>query len=313
MPLTDIQHQQCLEYYSALLSVRDRDEITNVLCRQTPDRFTQAIREGFAAFDPMIRTLHDRVDLRDYVETTRVFMDDFIKTGKPKKTDSAVKQPSVEDYADLIRRHRHVMFKWLHEIASKCPEIREPYRLWANDAAKALRSHKTTDTSASSGYALNGGDMEDELNALFTSIPEESQTEILSRLDAHAQYLTELHDLSMVRLQGVLDTGQPGGASGPGLYLARWQSLLDETVITPEKPGGLIRHGRDVKFSTTMGKTGATTPRIRGGARSGTQTPVTGAAPVFPDVCAVTRALGEQFRAVLAARTRGPSVENGST
>jgi hypothetical protein len=51
--LTEVQHEQCLVYLSSLLSIRDREEITRVLCRQTPDLFTQIIRDSVTTFEPV--------------------------------------------------------------------------------------------------------------------------------------------------------------------------------------------------------------------------------------------------------------------
>jgi hypothetical protein len=35
---------------------------------------------------------------------------------------------------------------------------------------------------------------------------------------------------------------------GPGVYLARWHGLLDETLITPADAEGPVRRGKDVQF-----------------------------------------------------------------
>ncbi len=52
--LSESDHAECGNYYSALLSVRDREQITAVLCRQSPDLVTQALREVTAALEPLI-------------------------------------------------------------------------------------------------------------------------------------------------------------------------------------------------------------------------------------------------------------------
>ncbi|UKZ96795.1 uncharacterized protein TrAFT101_011571 [Trichoderma asperellum] len=83
--LTEAQHAQCLEYYSALLSVHDRDAITSVLCRQPPDLFTQALKDIVGAYEPIIRSVHSRVDLRFYLEAMQGFIADFIRASRPKK------------------------------------------------------------------------------------------------------------------------------------------------------------------------------------------------------------------------------------
>ncbi|KAL2149237.1 hypothetical protein VTH82DRAFT_8585 [Thermothelomyces myriococcoides] len=65
--LTETQHSECSEYLSALLEARDRDKITNVLCRQSPDCFTQVVKDAVATFEPMIRAIHQKVDLREHI------------------------------------------------------------------------------------------------------------------------------------------------------------------------------------------------------------------------------------------------------
>lgn len=83
--LSDTQHTQCLEYFSALLATRDRDEIANALCRQNPDLFTQAIKDVVASFEPMIRAVHEGVDLREHVSAAEGFLTELINVCKTKK------------------------------------------------------------------------------------------------------------------------------------------------------------------------------------------------------------------------------------
>lgn len=95
---------------------------------------------------------------------------------------------------------------------------------------------------------------------------------------------------------------------GPGAYLSRWQDLLDNTPITPLSPSGKVEKasGKEVVKGSTKdvdgetlvevpdGKTGAEKVRERvtgEGSRSGK-----------PDVRIVVEAMGQDFRALLAAR-----------
>lgn len=39
------------------------------------------------------------------------------------------------------------------------------------------------------------------------------------------------------------------------MFLSRWQQLLDDTVVTPDVPGGQPRRGKDVKHALAQGKT----------------------------------------------------------
>ncbi|KJZ74741.1 hypothetical protein HIM_05858 [Hirsutella minnesotensis 3608] len=131
--LTEQQHAQCLEYYAALLAIRDREAISASLCRETPDHLTQAVREGFAAYTPMIRLVHERIDLKTHMDALQNFIDDFIQTGKPDRKTGAV--PSVDDYVALLHKHRGFLYRFLHHIASKTPEVWSWYRDWAKASA----------------------------------------------------------------------------------------------------------------------------------------------------------------------------------
>ena len=316
--LSEEQHTQCLEYYSALLSVRDRDEIVRSLCYQTPDHFTQAVRDAAASFEPMIRTIHARVDLREHIAAMESFLNDLISTSKARKASSGnpiqshlrkrgateASVPLVEDYVSLLRRNRQLLYAWLHQVASKCPETSDEFRTWVKNSIKMFQSPSPSTTSATSTAESSAtpaesehakkhpgsgpgpdpdaakksrrggaaGAMSEKLQDLFAALPPETQQKVLGALDAHAIYVDALEDLSMDRMQQVLDNRAaqdtshpkgPGGShhggslSGPGMYLYRWQALLDSTRITPGPAGGAFRHGKDVKGTTAQGKTGA--------------------------------------------------------
>ena len=53
--LSEKQHKLALEFLSLSLAVRDRNKIIDVLCHNSPDHLTQAVREGVSAYEPMIR------------------------------------------------------------------------------------------------------------------------------------------------------------------------------------------------------------------------------------------------------------------
>lgn len=289
--LSETQHRQCMEYYSTLLSIRDREEIINVLCRQNPDLFTQTVKEAMAALDPLIRQVHDKIDLKEHLTDAEGFIGEFIKVGKGTKIGDGwglnsggfKRTPSsTKDYVDLLRDHRYLLYKWLHRIASQTPEIRDTFRQWAVETVKVFRNPaleagnndlpggegSASDKSSHQrcSLATGAGAMDAPLTKIFASLPEETQKSLLPVLDSHARYLSSLHETSTARMQAILDeVNEPveerrpvkEDVSGPGLYLASWQNLMDETLITPEKPHGAVRYGRDVRNAVTQGKTGA--------------------------------------------------------
>ncbi|UKZ68529.1 uncharacterized protein TrAtP1_009558 [Trichoderma atroviride] len=253
--MTNAQHRLCLEYYSALLSVHDREAITAVLCRTPPDLFTQAVKDVVGAYEPIIRSVHSRVDLRFYLEATQGFITDFIRASRPKKRSEGQgdRMASVEDYVVLLRNNRGLLYRWIHDFAENCPEVWEEFRRWAKDVAVRFRQPCGDEGRKS---------MKELLNGLFASLDEATREKVLEAIDSHARYLDSVTRLSQRRLQMVINATASSAAahgsmtSGPGVYLSQWQSLLDTTVITPASREGPPRHGEDVKFVTTMGKLG---------------------------------------------------------
>lgn len=228
--LSEAQHAQCLEYYSALLSVRDREQITRVLCRQNPDLTTQALRDALESFDPIIRAIHEKVDIREHLSAMESFLNDFIsisRAKKSKKSSSTPSIPSVEDYVRLLQRNKHLLYNWLHQFAANCPDIRELCRSWAKDAIKEFRQGKgagsggvqQTPEQATQGQTGGGGisakpteprqtgagDMSSGFQDMYMSLPIETREQVLEILDQHAKYLADLQTLSTARMQRIID------------------------------------------------------------------------------------------------------------
>jgi hypothetical protein len=414
--LTETQHTQCLEYLSALLAARDRDEISNAFCRQNPDLFTQSVKDTVSSFESMIRTIHQKVDLREHLSAAEGFITAFINVTKGKKGSSGLmgsltpvkadaseaRAPSVEDYVALLRNNRQLLYNWLHQVASLCPEIRNDFCAWAKDTIKVFRR---SDNPEVSGIPKSNnenhrpgaaGALSSPLQHLFATLPPATQTSILPAIDAHADYLSRLEAISLARMQRILDNmsspstttltaavsatattptgsttpsattsttttaptsyfsssywsrsgrttprspspnpppgdlltipapGSSGGESnsnrsfaGPGMYLSRWQQLMDDTVIAPASatPGaGPLRTGKDVKGVLARGKIGA----IRG-AGSGVKDGGSDAGvavgvgvdrgeeeePMAVDVACVVEALGDGFRGLVGGLVKG--------
>lgn len=372
--LSEAQHTQCLEYYSALLSVRDREQITRVLCRQNPDLFTQALRDGVESFEPIIRAIHEKVDIREHLSAMESFLNDFISISRPKRNKksgsgpapSVSSVPSVEDYVGLLQRNKHLLYNWLHDFAANCPDVRELCRSWAKDAIKEFRQGKgvgggaqrpeqdprdRTDRSDAAAAKppqprqTGAGDMSSAFQDMYTSLPAETREQVLGILDEHAKYLDDLETLSVARMQRVIDnmelsdpattsksgsttpkgfgaaalvgtasagstpasvsgTTTPGrqqaasSMNGPGMFLCRWQELLDRTLVTPATREGPPRTGRDVKANTALGKAGLGEPKDNWQttflAFEGEKD-----VPAPPDASPVMRAFGPGFRNLL--------------
>ncbi|KAJ0285494.1 hypothetical protein CBS470a_006380 [Colletotrichum nupharicola] len=299
--VSDAEHKQCLEYYAAQLAIRDREEIINVLCKQSPDLLTQAVRDAVAGMDPIIRAVHNKVDLSDHVKDYQSFLDQLIATSKPKKAKSKDEAdpplPTVEDYVQLLKNNRQLLYKWLHAVSKNCPEVMDQFRKWAKDSLVAFHKQK------------NGDSIEERLGGIFNQVPEEKKAALLPIIDAHADYLKELNNISRSRMQTIID-GNSSSMSGPGVYLVRWHSLLDETLITPATPSGSIRHGKDVQGAVTHGKRtsiSSDTDEVVEKVRSLTLSSL----PEAPDVRPVIKAMARPFKQMIIGRATPSPNGNG--
>ncbi|RDW84385.1 hypothetical protein BP6252_01975 [Coleophoma cylindrospora] len=296
--LSAAQHTEALNYYSALLSIRDREKLVDVSCRLVPDILTEAIREVVAAYEPIIRSVHEGVDLSAVVGDLQLFMDDLIKISKPNPKAKGTQQPpSVEEYVELCRKHMTFFIRIGHNWVNNCPQVVESFVTWGKEVLQEFRvpehdiaasdSRQTPSTSAS----FAAGTMTNNLSALFDSLAPNDQIEVAKALDAHSAYLASLERVSISKTQSILNSGTT--AYGPGMYLARWHGLLDEALITPATSLGPLRYGSDVKLkdSKILTKSGWDLAQV--------STDLTDSMPVQPDVTAVQTALGGKFKALM--------------
>ncbi|PNS20165.1 PX domain-containing protein [Sphaceloma murrayae] len=295
--MDDKQHLQALEYLSVQLAVRDRNEIIRVLCKSNPDHLTQAVRDAVAAYEPLIRQVHNAVNLSDTVLDFQNFINDMLKLAKPEKTTNGSEPipPGVEDFVQLLHTHQMSCHKFLHQVSKNEPEITG----WFRDYCHKISDHLRQMASPESKH----GQISTKLTKSFASLPAETRTSIKAELDNHASYLKKLHEASAATIRGVMTnettvkrspkppssksasrnpsrrpspgsrkassnslrsvlgrgdkeeskdaspptkTDEPNKTMhGPGAYLARWQHLLDTTLVTPNKPFGEVRTGKD--------------------------------------------------------------------
>ena len=267
--LKDQQHDIAMEYYSIYLSIRDREEITKVFCKSNPDVLTSAVRDCVSAMDPVIRAIHNAVDLSGTVTDAENFITDLIKASKPKKksgrksretsrereanasnvdiTPASVTDtdngdaPTVEDFVVLLRKHAPSLHKFLHQVTKNAPDLAHDYLVYA----KQIFGEFKADASNREGGA---GNMTAPLHSLFESLPQSKQDELKKLLDEHAAHLSELKATSQSRLESIMRNGEPKGSThGPGMYLSRWNALLDSTLISPATVSGPVRRGWEVK------------------------------------------------------------------
>jgi hypothetical protein len=302
--LTDEQHTVAMEYYATYLAIRDREEITKVLCKSQPDVLTSTVREVVSAMDPVIRAIHNAVDLSGTVTDAENFITDLIKVAKPKKKSGKKSRetskeresnepgpaadadpsdlPTVEDFVQLLRKHAPSMHKFLHQVTKNAPDLAHDYLVYA----KAMFSEFKIDTSAPDGGQGGAGNMTAPLHALFGTLAADKQTQLKKLLDQHAADLSLLKDSSRSKLHSIMHPPSPsaspsthtqtaGSTQGPGMYLARWTSLLNATLISPATVSGPVRRGWQVMGAGAAVKTGATA--AAGGDAAGAGGPSPGA------------------------------------
>ena len=272
-------HSTLLTYLSNLLSVRDRTTIADALANTTPDLLSTAVRDMVDAWEPILRTLHQNLDIRVYMENSQQFMDDFLTCAKIKEGKPA---PTVGEFAAMLNRQRPWLFEWLQSAGAKCPELAQEFRQWAKSSARMCMRSKQEQEFC------------DQVTKLWEGLAETRRAEIGGVLDKHADRLDSMKQSSRIRLQKVVDsmgsstvtdalatapsssissgantaptlsrtmkrlglsrsntmaTPTPSSTTttpGPGVFLLKAQALLDETPITSGTPLGHPRRGKDV-------------------------------------------------------------------
>ncbi|CAO2648313.1 Nn.00g075800.m01.CDS01 [Neocucurbitaria sp. VM-36] len=275
--LTEHQHNMAMEYYSTYLSIRDREELTKVFCKLQPDMLTSAVREAVSTMDPIIRAIHNAVDLSGTVTDAEAFLTDLIKVSKPKKktgnksretsqsrpstpTPASIEDqeasdvPTVEDFVQLLRRHAPSLHKFLHQVTKNAPDLANDYLAYAKRIFSEFKVDDAAKAAEEKGEG-GAGNMTAPLHSLFESLGKEKQDELKKFLNAHEKHLRTLKDTSQSRLKSIMSSSttsmtkhsNKGTTHGPGMYLSRWNSLLDSTLITPATIHGPVRRGWEVK------------------------------------------------------------------
>lgn len=279
--LNEHQHSVAMEYLSTYLSIRDREELTKVLCKSNPDVLTSTIRDAVAAMDPVIRDIHNAVDLSGTVTDAEAFITDLIKTAKPKKKTTGTKSretsksrpsspsadpasildegasdaPTVEDFVTLLKKHAPSMHKFLHHVTKNAPQLAQDYLVYAKRIFSEFRVDEAAAKQEEKGEG-GAGNMTAPLHSLFEALGKEKQEELKGLLDQHEEHLQTLKSTSQTRLESIMrpsssssSQSKPsaGTTHGPGMYLSRWNALLDSTLISPATIHGPVRKGWEVK------------------------------------------------------------------
>jgi hypothetical protein len=210
--LTDMHHKQALEYLSIHLSIRDRRQLIQVLCKSTPDHLTMSVREVVDAYEPVIRRMHKAIDLASTLSDFEYFLKDLIKLGRIRtdnKTNKAV-VPTVGDFVQLLRKHQRSCHVFMHQCAKNDKELTGWYLDWAKTAASRFKQEPSdtdndvdVETTATHGKG-GAGNLTPALHSLFNSLDEATRSRILPVLDSHSDFLDDMHAQSLSRLASVL-------------------------------------------------------------------------------------------------------------
>ncbi|SMR53916.1 unnamed protein product [Zymoseptoria tritici ST99CH_1A5] len=241
--LSPLQHDKAHEYLSVILAIRDRQEIVRVMCKRNPDILTAAIREAVDAYTPMIRHVHQAVNLSDTLWDFERFLTDMLSVAKPKGSKGQEKAPSVEDFVDLLHRHQSSVHKFLHQAAKNGKEMVSWWQDYAHKAVAQFRCDETPPSSASVvSDKMTMGGAKTAMHEEFAKLSQDDQKVVKQELEAHRKYVDDIHTASATRIKAVIERTR-SSPFGPGAFLARWQQLLDNTVVTPATFQGPVRYG----------------------------------------------------------------------
>lgn len=194
------------------------------------------------------------------VSDLEAFLNDLIKVstidGKSKGADA--KLPTVEDYITLLQKHQGSSHRFIHQVLKNGKELSVWYHGYAAHAAEQYQQKSSLVLDDNEGVgAAAAGDFTPKLQTLLSTLSERDKTAVLQEIDAHASYLSSLTTASTDSMKTIirnLAAGRSETSKGPGMYLARWQWLMDETPITPATSGGPVRSGKSesVRLATAV-------------------------------------------------------------
>ncbi|CAD6591726.1 MAG: hypothetical protein ASARMPREDX12_005393 [Alectoria sarmentosa] len=296
---SEYQHKLALEYLSIQLAIRDREELIDSLCHHSPDLLTSSIRTVIPAYDPIIRGLHQAYDLSSGISDLENFLNDLISVSTVKSKTGVSLPPSVEDFCKLLQKHQGSSHKFIHQVLKNNKDLSQRYYDYAVHAARQYRQNVERPINDESTGSAAAGDFTPHLELLFSTLSETDRTKILGEIDNHAEYLFWLNHSSAQSMKTVihhLTQGESNVQRGPGMYLSRWQTLMDETPITPATPSGPLRSGKSESVRD------ATTVDIDGKSK-GDATNLKNSDALAPDASNTVRLLVPEFQNVLRGVT----------
>ena len=296
-----------------------------MLCKGNPDHLTTAIRSVVSAYEPVIRNIHNAVDLSDTVSDFQSFLQDLIKIGKIPAAgkDGEIAIPTVGDFVLLLKKHQSSCHKFLHQCCKNGPELVGWYLEWAKSAATHFRQE-----NAPASKLEAAGKLTVPLNDMFRKLDAGKQAAFLPILDARSRYLDEMHASSKARLEDVLHSTpsnnpatakilSPTGSRPPSRAASRAPSRapspsnpIATTTPAPAKstaygPGAYLARWQDLLDTTALTPSTPSGSVIIPAENLGTEDveKPRGSKDTGPNVQPIVEELGQEFRVLLAARS----------
>lgn len=187
------------------------------------------------------------MDLSAGVSDLESFLNDLIKvsTVDAKVGGGGTSKPAVEDYCRLLQRHIGSSHRFINQVLRNSKELSQQYHDYTAHATKQYRQEGPPENENTGSTAA--GDFTQRLETFVSHLSESDKAKVLTEIDTHAAYLSSVSRSSISSMQSIIrniSQGKSETAKGPGAYLSRWQSLMDETPITPATAKGPVRSGR---------------------------------------------------------------------
>lgn len=300
------QYKISLEYLALQLAIRDREELVKVLCHHQPDLLTSSVEDLVKVYEPIIRALHNAIDLSAGMGDLQSFLHDLVEMSQLTGKNTEKQAISVEDYVRLLKKHQGSSHRFVHQALKNGKELSQWYLGYAKHAAEQYRQ-KNNDVQPLKDSPEDGdagaGDLSKQLSDLYSALSDQDRSTVCSELDEHAKYLHSLNQESRRRLKLVVQnsgTEKSEISYGPGTFLAKWQAYINATPITPAAAEGQVRHGGtdSVQEATRVDVDGS---------KKGTSLPLReNTDPRPPDVGNTLRLLRPGFRELLVSLSDKP-------
>ena len=164
------------------------------------------------------------------------------------------------DFVQLLRRHQASSHRFLHQVAANGKELSQWYKEYTQKAAAQFRRHDSNDETGQN--AEGAGMLTEELSKLVSELSTSDRDAVENEINAHSAHLDAISAKSASRMNADIAADSKGPDStasqtsytaGPGIYLARWTSLINATTITPLTMESGLRSGGDASVRNASG------------------------------------------------------------